>query len=51
VISQLDLVATVGLNAANNVTLPVHVTDGILDLAFRSVVDEVQVNTMVVKAH
>jgi hypothetical protein len=37
VISQLDLVAKVGPKAAYDVTLPVRVTDGKLNIAFRSV--------------
>ena len=51
VISQLDLVATVGPNTAYNVTLPVRVTDGQLTLAFRPVVDYATVSAIVVQAN
>jgi hypothetical protein len=51
VISQLDLVAKVGPNTAYNVTLPVRVTDGQLNLAFRPVVDYATVSAIVVQAN
>jgi hypothetical protein len=51
VISKLDLVAKVGPNAAYEVTLPVHVTDGKLNIAFRSVVDYAKVSAIVVQAN
>jgi hypothetical protein len=51
VISKLDLVAKVGPNAAYEVTLPVHVTDGKLNIAFRSVVDYAKVSAIVVHAN
>ena len=50
VISQLDLVATVGPKAAYDVTLPVRVTDGKLNIAFRSVVDYAKMSAIVVQA-
>jgi hypothetical protein len=50
VISKLDLVAKVGPKAAYDVTLPVHVTDGKLNIAFRSVVDYAKVSAIVVQA-
>jgi hypothetical protein len=51
VISQLDLVAKVGPNTAYDVTLPVRVTDGQLNLAFRPVVDYATVSAIVVQAN
>ena len=50
VIKNLDLVAKVGPKAAYDVTLPVQVTDGKLNIAFRSVVDCAKVNAIVVQA-
>jgi hypothetical protein len=50
VISKLDLVAKVGPDAAYDVTVPVHVTDGQLNIAFRSVVDYAKVNAIMVQA-
>jgi hypothetical protein len=50
VIGKLDLVAKVGPNAAYDVTLPVHVTDGKLNIAFRSVVDAAKVSGILVQA-
>jgi hypothetical protein len=50
VISGLDLVAKVGPNAAYDVTLPVRVTDGKLNIAFRPVVDQAKVSAIVVQA-
>ena len=50
VISNLDLVAKVGPNAAYDVTLPVHVTDGQLNIKFKSVVDYAKVSAIMVQA-
>jgi hypothetical protein len=50
VVSNLDVVAKVGPNTAYDVTLPVHVTDGQLDIKFRSVVDYAMVNAIMVQA-
>jgi hypothetical protein len=50
VISQLDLVAKVGPKATCDVTLPVRVTDGKLNIAFRSVVEYAKVSAIVVQA-
>jgi hypothetical protein len=50
VISGLDVVAKVGPKAAYDVTLPVHVTDGKLNIAFRSVVDYAKVSAIMVQA-
>jgi hypothetical protein len=51
VLKNLDLVATVGPNAAYDVTLPVHVTDGQLNIGFRPVVDYATVSAIVVQAN
>jgi hypothetical protein len=50
VINKLDLVAKVGPKAAYDVTLPVRVTDGKLNVAFRSVVDCAKVSAIMVQA-
>jgi Malectin domain len=50
VISNLDLVAKVGPNAAYDVTIPVHVTDGKLTIKFKSVVDYAKVSAIMVQA-
>jgi Malectin domain len=50
VIRKLDLVATVGPNAAYDVVLPVHVADGKLNIAFKSVVDYAKVSAIMVQA-
>jgi Malectin domain len=50
VISNLDLVAKVGPNAAYDVVLPVHVADGKLNIAFKSVVDYAKVSAIMVQA-
>jgi hypothetical protein len=50
VISNLDLVATVGPNKAYDVVLPVHVADGKLNIAFKSVLDYAKVNAIKVQA-
>jgi Malectin domain len=51
VLEHLDVVATVGPNAAYDVTLPVRVTDGQLNIAFRPVVDYATVSAIVVRAN
>ena len=48
VIHELDLVAEAGLKTAYDVTLPVQVTDGVLDLGFTSVIGGAKVNAIVV---
>jgi hypothetical protein len=50
VISNLDLVAKIGPNTAYDVTLPVHVTDGHLNIKFKSVVDYAKVSAIMVQA-
>jgi hypothetical protein len=50
VISNLDLVAKVGPNKAYDVTLPVRVTDGHLNIKFKSVVDNAKVSAIMVQA-
>ena len=50
VISNLDLVAKVGPNKAYDVTLPVHVTDGQLNIKLKSVVDYAKVSAIMVQA-
>jgi hypothetical protein len=51
VLKNLDSVATVGPQAAYDVTVPVHVTDGKLNIALRPVVDYATVNAIVVQAN
>jgi hypothetical protein len=50
VISNLDLVAKVGPNKAYDVILPVHVTDGQLNIKFKSVADYAKVSAIMVEA-
>jgi hypothetical protein len=50
VISKLDLVTKVGPNAAYDVVLPVHVADGQLNIAFKSVVNNAKVSAIMVQA-
>jgi hypothetical protein len=50
VISNLDLVAKVGPNKAYDVTIPVQVTDGQLNIKFKSVVDSAKVSAIMVQA-
>jgi hypothetical protein len=50
VISNLDLVAKVGPYAAYDVVLPVHVADGKLNIAFKSVMDAAKVSAIMVQA-
>ena len=50
VISKLDLVAKVGPDTAYDVTVPVHVTDGQLNIKFQSVVDYAKVSAIMVQA-
>jgi Malectin domain len=49
VISNLDLIAKVGPNRAYDVTLPVRVTDGQLNIKFQSVVDYAKVSAIMVQ--
>jgi hypothetical protein len=49
-ISNLDLVAQVGPNAAYDVTLPVSVKDGKLNIKFQSVVDYAKASAIMVQA-
>jgi malectin (di-glucose binding ER protein) len=51
VLTNLDLVAAAGPNTAYTMTLPVLVTDGRLNIAFRAVVDEAIVSAIVVQAN
>jgi hypothetical protein len=48
VVSNLDLVAKVGPNAAYDVTTRVYVTNGVLILTFQSVVDQAKVSAILV---
>jgi hypothetical protein len=48
VLRELDLVVEAGLQTAYDVTLPVQVTDGVLDLGFHSVIGGAKVNAIVV---
>ncbi len=48
VVSNLDLVAKVGKNKAYDVTLPVTVTDGILNIEFRADAGSAKVNAILV---
>ena len=50
VLSQVDIIAQVGPNKAYDVTLPVRVTDGVLNIKFTSVVDYAKVSGIVVRA-
>jgi hypothetical protein len=50
VISNLDVVAKVGPNKAYDVTLPVHATDGQLNIKFQSVADYAKVSAIMVQA-
>jgi hypothetical protein len=49
VVSDLDIFAQVGRNAAHNLTRTVSVTDGVLNLNFRSQVDNAQLCGLVVR--
>ena len=49
-VSNLDLVARVGPNTAYDVALPVRVTDGVLNISFRSNVDNAKVSAIKVTA-
>ena len=46
VIQNLDIFARVGKNRAHDVTLPVSVTDGVLNIEFRSLVDNAKVSAI-----
>jgi hypothetical protein len=46
VVDNLDLIARVGKNVAYDVAVSVHVTDGILNIRFRSVVDLAKVSAI-----
>ncbi len=48
VISNLDIYSKAGKNAAYDVTIPVSVTNGILNIAFTTVVDNAKVSAIVV---
>ena len=50
VISNLDLVAEVGPLAAYDVAFPVTVADGVLNIAFHSVVNNAKINAIKVVA-
>jgi hypothetical protein len=50
VLSKLDVVAKVGPNTAYDVTIPIHVTDGQLNIKFQSVVDYAKVSAIMVQA-
>jgi Malectin domain len=49
VLRELDLVAEAGPRTAYDVTLPVRVTDGVLDLGFHSVIGGAKVNAILVE--
>ena len=46
VIGNLDIFAQIGKNAAYDVTIPVSVTNGMLKIAFTSIVDNAEVNAI-----
>src|SRR5208283_5469120 len=48
VISDLDIYSKVGKNAAYDVTIPVTVTNGMLNISFTSVVDNAKVSALLV---
>ena len=48
VISGLDIFAIVGQNSAYDVSIPVTVSDGSLDIDFQSIVGSAKVNAIVV---
>jgi hypothetical protein len=50
VISNLDIFANVGKNAAYDVAIPVSVTNGVLDISFTSQVDNAKVSAILVKS-
>jgi hypothetical protein len=49
VVSNLDVFAQVGKNTAYDVTVSVAVTDGTLNLTFRSLIDNAKVSAIVIK--
>ncbi len=49
VISNLDLFAKVGKNKAYDVTIPVTVTDGVLNIQFQTIVNAAKVNAILVE--
>jgi len=49
VVSNLDIVAKVGRNSAYDVTIPVTVTDGTLDIKFANIVGYAKINAILVK--
>ena len=50
VISKLDVFAHAGLNAAYDVSVPVSVTNGILNITFTSLVDNAMVSAIVIQS-
>jgi hypothetical protein len=50
VINNLDIYAHVGKNAAYDVTIPVSVTNGMLNIAFNSVVDNAIVSAIMIQS-
>ena len=50
VVSNLDVFAQVGRNTAHDVTVSVGVTDGMLNITFRSLIDNAKVSAIVIKA-
>lgn len=49
VISGLDIVAKVGKNAAYDVTIPVSISDGILNILFKNIIGYAKVNAIVIE--
>ena len=49
VVSNLDVFAQVGKNRAHDVTVSVGVTDGMLNITFRSLINNAEVNAIVIK--
>ena len=49
VVSNLDVFAQVGKNRAHDVTVSVGVTDGMLNITFRSLINNAKVNAIVIK--
>ena len=49
VVSNLDVFAQVGKNRAHDVTVSVGVTDGMLNITFRSLINNAKINAIVIK--
>jgi Malectin domain len=49
VVSNLDVLAQVGRKTAHDVTVSVRVTDGMLNITFRSIIDNAKVSAITIK--